>query len=129
MEEKIINISFGTARIFDHIIEIIIDEGVTFQSGDLDELFKLFNTHFPDRKFAYLSNRIKDYSIELTPNLYNSFHENLTATAVVCYTEASFKNAKFEKAFYKNIPFEVFRDYEDAVEWLGVHLQNKKAGL
>lgn len=118
MDEEIVNLSFGSAKIFDHFIEININEGITFRTEDLETLFDLFDTYFPKKEFGYLSNRAKDYSLELTPGLYKSFHENLKATAVVCYSNSSFQNAKFEKEFYKNVPCEVFREYEEAVNWL-----------
>jgi len=118
MGEKIIKVSFGTARFFNNIIELTINEGENVKLKDIDTLFELFDTYFPDTKFGYISNRINDYSIDLSPGLYKSFHENLVANAVVCYSEASFKNAKFEKEFYKQKPLEVFRDYDEALKWL-----------
>lgn len=122
MDDKVIDIGIGTAKIFDNIIEITINEGITFKTEDLKNLFNLFDTQFPDKKFGYLSNRKNDYSIDLSPALYKAFHANLTATATVCYSDLSFKNAKFEKEFYKHKPFEAFRDYEEAVNWLKTHL-------
>lgn len=118
MESKIVKSSFGTVTIFDNMISIVINEGVLFQAKDLNELYEIFDTYFPNTKFGYISNRLNDYSIDLSPELYRSIHNNLTAMAAVCYTESSYKNANFEKTFYKSKPFEVFKEYGNAVKWL-----------
>ncbi|MDN3723619.1 hypothetical protein QRD02_04440 [Aequorivita sp. SDUM287046] len=117
MESLALDTTFGTVTVFDNIISIVVDEGATFKADDLAELFELYDTHFPNKNFGYISNRINDYSIELSPKLYRSVHSNLVAIAAVCYTDASYRNAQFEKEFYKK-PFAVFRKYDDAVAWL-----------
>ncbi len=122
MDEKIINLGFGTVKIFDSIIELEFKEGIIFKTEDLLAVFDICDSYFPNKKFFLLSNRTKDFSVNLTPSLYKSFHENLMASAAVCYNDISFRNAKFEKEFFKKIPFEVFRDYEEAVNWLKGHL-------
>ncbi|CAM3419209.1 hypothetical protein [Aequorivita lipolytica] len=122
MEPNNIKLSFGTARIYGNIVEIIIDEGTVFHQGSLKELFNLFDTHFPDENFGYISNRLNDYSIDLSPALYQSFHKNLTAVAALCYSEISYKNAMFEKAFYKHKPFDAFKDYDQAIKWIKTYL-------
>jgi hypothetical protein len=122
MQTLAIDTSFGTVTVFDSIISTVIAEGITFRAEDLDELFELYDAHFPDKKFVYISNRINDYSIELSPKLYNRVHPNIAALAAVCYTESSYKSAQFEKEFYKNKPFEVFKKYDDAVVWVKTFL-------
>ncbi|WP_026450036.1 hypothetical protein [Aequorivita capsosiphonis] len=129
MDGKIVEVSFGTARIYDQIIEITINEGVHFQAEDLQKLFELFDTYFPNKKFAYLSNRKNDYSLELTPSLYKSSYLNLTANAVLCYSDLSFQNANFEKEFYKSKPFKIFREHQEAMDWLKMQLECKSEDL
>ena len=118
MESLAIDTSFGTVTVFGSIISIVIDEGITFRPEDLDELFEIFDVYFPDKKFGYISNRINDYSIELSPKLYKRIHPNVAALAAICYTQSSYKSAQFEKEFYKNKPFEAFKNYDEAVAWL-----------
>ncbi len=118
MEKEPIHTSFGLVTILDNIVSIDINEGITFKSTDLEELFGIYDTFFPNEKFGYLSNRVNDYSIDLSPELYKAVHPNLVAIAVVCYSEVSYENANFEKTFYKNSPFKVFTDFDDAVKWL-----------
>lgn len=122
MNEKIINTSFGTVRVFDYIIEINIDEGMIFTIEHVKIISELVEAYFPNKKFGYLSNRINDYSINLTPDLSKSFHSNLVATAVVCYSDSSFENAKFQKKFYKTRPLQIFKNHQEAVNWLKSHL-------
>lgn len=123
MEFKLVKLKFGTAKIYDRIIEVVINEAVNFQDEHLESLFELFDIYFHDKKFLYLSNRIHDYSHDLNPKLYKAVHRNLMANAIVCHNSASYKNAIFEKKFYNKTPFEVFRDYDDAVDWLKGHLE------
>ncbi|MGO3181979.1 MAG: hypothetical protein ACTIJ9_04025 [Aequorivita sp.] len=122
MGETIINLAFGTAKIFDGIIELKFTEGINFKTEDLQTVFELCDIYFPNKKFLLLSNRTNDFSVDLSPTLYKAFHKNLIASAAVCYNDASFRNAKFEKEFFKRIPFEVFRDYDEAVNWLKSYL-------
>lgn len=126
MNEKVINISVGKVKVFDHIIEVIVDEGMVFNAEHVKILYDLVEIYFPNKEFAYLSNRINDYSINLTPDLSKSFHKDLKATALVCYSDSTCENAKFEKTFYKARPFEIFKNYEEAVNWLKSHIQNQK---
>lgn len=111
-------LSYGTAYIDDNIIEIVIDEGEVFDETKLVELFALFDKHFSDREFGYISNRINSYSINLSPGLYTAIHKNLKALAAVCYTPMSKQSATFERKFYKYTHFEIFSDVESARKWL-----------
>lgn len=122
MDNRIFEASFGKVLIIDNIIVISIKEGYVFKAQDLKELFYIFDTFFPDQKFGYLTNRIYDYTIDLRPELYKATHINLSAIAAVCYTESSYKNAKFEKEFYKKGAFEAFTDFQEALSWLRAHI-------
>jgi hypothetical protein len=122
MESKIVKCSFGNVTVLGNIISVVINEGTVFQAKDLNELYNIYDTYFPNTNFGYISNRINDYSIALNSELYRSIYHQLTATAIVCYSESSFKNANFEKNFYKSKPCEVFKDYDSAVKWLNTYL-------
>ncbi len=103
-----------------------IDEGVTFNDTHLKELFEIYDLFFRHEPFGYLSNRVNDYSINLSPSLYQAIHPNLCAVAAVCYNEVSLENALFEKTFYKTKPFQAFIDYDEAVRWLQQQLRAAK---
>lgn len=118
MDNRIFEASFGKVSVIDNIVIINIQEGYIFRAQDLKELFDTFNTFFPNQKFGYLTDRVNDYTLDLSPDLYKAIHPNLKAIAAVCYTEASFKNAKFEKEFYKKGSFEAFTDFQEALSWL-----------
>lgn len=122
MDNVILEASFGKVFLIDNIMVITINEGVIFGVKDLKELFEIYDTFFPNEKFGYISNRINDYTIDLNPDLYNANHTNLAAIAAVCYTESSFKNAKFEKEFYKNRPFDAFTDIQEAIAFLKANI-------
>lgn len=118
----ILKLSFGKAIIAENIIEIIVDEGQVFDEVNLQELLEIYNTYFHDKKFGYISNRKNSYSIDLSPGLYTSVHKNMVALAVVCYTQISEQTAQFEKRFYRDFPFQVFRNLEEAKKWMQSYL-------
>jgi len=122
MDNVILEASFGKVSIIDNIVVITINEGVVFGAKNLKELFNIYDTFFPNEKFGYISNRINDYTIDLNPDLYNANHSNLAAIAAVCYTESSYKNAKFENEFYRYRPFDAFTDFQEALTWKKTHV-------
>ncbi|MRT15947.1 hypothetical protein F3C99_03140 [Vitellibacter sp. q18] len=111
-------LTFGTAVVYENSIEVVIEEGQVFDENKLSELFEVFNFYFSDKKFGYISNRKYSYSIDLSPAIYNSIHENMAALAVVCYSPICEQSALFEKQFYRELPFEVFATKEEAYIWI-----------
>ncbi len=75
----------------------------------------LFNTYYSEKPFISIADRQFDYNIN--PNLLRrSKFKNLLGIGVVCYSEASYKTALFEKEFYDGV-FEIFYSMEDCLNW------------
>ncbi|WP_290629179.1 hypothetical protein [Altibacter sp.] len=106
---------FTTIEIHQHYIVSQIKEGVDFEQKHLEAFYEVFETYFSGRPFVSIADRKNDYTIN--PNLLkDSRFKNLLGIGVVCYSEASYKNALFEKTFFKG-KFETFYEMEACKEW------------
>ncbi len=112
---EIIELDFAHIEIYENHIISQIKEGITFEEEHLDQVYNLFKTYFSEKPFISIADRKFDYTID--PNLLrNSKFENLLGIGVVCYSEASYKTALFEKEFYNGV-FEIFYSLEDCQNW------------
>jgi len=84
--------------------------------------------NYERKDFVYISNRIHDYNVDPTVYLSLDKVKNLAGIAIVSYKTSSLNIAQFEKNFTK-IPFKIFLELEDAINWTQKILKNKKAGL
>ena len=126
---KKIALDFTMLEIHEDYLISQIKEGLVFEQHHLDKFYKVFDTYFAGKSFVSIADRKNDYTID--PNLLrNSRHENLLGIAVVCYSEASFKTALFEKSFFKG-PFEPFYSLEESIVWSKelIEKNKKKADL
>lgn len=106
-----------------------VQEGVLIELEHIAALHEVFAEYYSDRIFGYIDNRENQYAINLSPELYNSRYPKMIGLAIVCYSENCIKSANFEKSFY-NWPFEVFKNLEEAHQWIANLLsEEKKAGL
>lgn len=83
---------------------------------------------FQKKKFIYISQRVHDYNVN--PTVYFNLNEVkfLSGIAIVCHGSPCLNMAKFEKEFSK-LPFGIFVDLEEAIEWGQKVLKKKKADL
>jgi len=80
-------------------------------------------------KILFISpKRIYNYNVDPTVYLSLNKVKNLAGIAIVSDKTSSLNMAQFEKTFSK-IPFEIFLELEDAINWTQKILKNKKAGL
>lgn len=114
-----------------HCVVGTVEEGVLIELEHIAALHEVFAEYYSEGNFGYIDNRIKQYAINLNPELYNTRYPKMVGIAIVCYTENCIKNANFEKTFY-NWPFGVFRSLEEAQQWIAKLIaeeEEKKAGL
>ncbi|MBL4662972.1 MAG: hypothetical protein JKY22_05345 [Flavobacteriaceae bacterium] len=121
---KTLQLDFAVVDIFDDYFVVTMDEGLLFGRSQLNELYKLFNSYFPDSPFGYISNRINDYTVDPTSYFDTEDGPWLSAIAIMCYSETGYSNALFEQTFYKNRPFKPFYKMEECIEWLKMNVKN-----
>ena len=112
---KIIQLDFARIEIYENLIVSQIKEYTAFEEEHLEQMYTLFETYFSEKPFISIADRKFDYTIN--PNLLSrSKFKNLLGIGVVCYSEASYNTALFEKEFYKGV-YEVFYSMEDCQKW------------
>lgn len=127
---KAIDLGFIRMDLSEHCVVGAVKEGVLIELEHIAALHEVFAEYYSERLFGYIDNRINQYAINLSPELYNARYPKMVGIAIVCYTENCIKNANFEKTFY-NWPIEVFTSLEKAQQWLATLIaeEEKKAGL
>jgi len=114
---KTIDLDFVRMDLSEHCVIATVKEGVLIELEHIAALHEVFAEYYSDRIFGYIDNRVYQYAINLSPELYNSRYPKMVGIAIVCYTENCVKNANFEKTFY-NWPFGVFISLEEAQQWI-----------
>lgn len=120
-----IDIGFANIELYENYLVGTINEGILFSSFHLVKFHEIFDQHYSNRAFGYISNRKYDYTID--PTAYfelSSYSMRLKGIAVLCYSENSYNNANFAKQFIKR-PQEPFYTIEECVKWLN-NLLGKK---
>lgn len=114
---KTIELDFIRLDLFEDYIIATVHEGVLMDIQKIEVLHEAYIPYYPNKKFGYIDNRVNDYTINLSPDLYNIRYQGMTGLAVVCYTELAYRNSLFEKSFY-NWPFDSFQTLEEAILWI-----------
>ena len=114
---KIVDEEIAYLEMYDDFVISSIKDGITFDVEELNWFVMILDKYYPNKKFGYISNRIYDYSLNPTTYFTSAMYEKLNAMAIVCYSEIAKKTALFEKNFSKK-PFEVFKDMEEAKNWV-----------
>lgn len=92
-------------------------EGIVLDEEYVSKIQALAKEFYKDNSFGYISNRIHDYSRNLSPKSYTRQFPILKAIAIVYKTENTLKVAEFESYFIQ-IPFSTFSDLEAAKQWM-----------
>ncbi|PKA84272.1 hypothetical protein ATE92_2452 [Ulvibacter sp. MAR_2010_11] len=126
----VIDIGFATFDLYENYLVATVNEGVLFDTPHLLKFYDIFDTHYYNRPFGYISDRKNDYTIN--PTCYkdaNRFNPNLVGVATLCYSEATYEISLFAGQFfdYKHCPFYTMKE---CVAWINLQLlENKKADL
>ena len=119
MKSRVIDIvtfDFGTAEIFKHYLVMVMKEGVHIIPEYNEELIKLSNQYYKNKKFVYITNRIHSYSVDPRIYIETSKIENLAGFAIVSEKEIPISTAQVENIFL-NKPMRVFDTVEQATTW------------
>lgn len=114
---KIVALPFATVELYNKFVVVTIKEGVLFDQPELEALYEIFDTFYPNNSFGYISNRQNKYTINPTSYIETSKYPRLVGMAIVCTLESNKRMALYEKTFYEK-PFEIFEGIEKAQEWI-----------
>jgi hypothetical protein len=117
-----LDIGFAHFELYDEYLIGTIKEGIVFSTFHLVKFHEIFDQHYSNRPFGYISNRKHDYTIDPTCYLdVSNYSDRLVAIAVLCFSEASYNNVIFAKQFLQR-PQEPFYNIKDCVQWIEGHL-------
>jgi len=119
-----LKLDFASIEVLDYYFIVTINEGLLFDRSHLAQLYKVFNTYFPNKSFGYISNRVNDYTVDPTSYFKTQEDPWLAAVAIMCYSENGYNNAVFEGNFYKKRPHKPFYNMEDCKNWLKLKVEN-----
>lgn len=125
---RTIELEFTILEFHENFVVSRIRENVVLSKKQVFDLIDACSGHYEHKNFVYISKRIHNYNVDPTVYLSLDKVKNLTGIAIVSDKTSSLNMAQFEKTFSK-IPFEIFVEMEDAINWTQKILKNKKAGL
>ena len=114
---KIIDLDFAKIEIYPKFLTSTIQEGVVFGIKHLEKINSVFQEHYPNQKFGYISNRKFDYSVDPICYLESDRFTHLTCIAIWCHNETNLNTTEIEKNFNKK-PFEAFYTFEECKNWV-----------
>ncbi|WP_290697670.1 hypothetical protein [Lacinutrix sp.] len=106
---------FSEVFIFDDYIINQVKEGEEITPNHDQILSGIVTKHFKERELVYISNRIKNYSVDSL--IYKAIERipNLSAIIIITNQENNIKLAKYEKTFFSK-PFIICKDLAEAME-------------
>jgi hypothetical protein len=113
----------GDVYFFDRFFIAEFNEGLDIDFSSFSEIDELIKTHFGNKTFAFISNRVNSYSIVLgDAQLFNTRYPNCTAYAIVAYKPFTEKVIEIENKFF-SFNRRAFRSIEKALDWVESTLQ------
>jgi hypothetical protein len=124
LPRKILELEFTVLEFHRDFVLSKPREGQILEAKEVAKLIEVCSDFFGHESFVYLSYRVNDYNVN--PTVYMNLDEvkNLAGIGVVSKKTSSLKMASFEKNFCK-LPFEIFTDLDDALDWTGKVLEEK----
>jgi len=116
------NLEDSEVFIFDDFLINQIKEGVFVEERHNEKLYEIIQKYFLGKNIAYISNRVKSYSVD--PLVYHKTEKipNLVAIAVIPENALMRDNAEFEKKFYGK-SYGIFENLTDAIAWVNTILE------
>ena len=112
-------LDFGTNYLFDDFFIMEVNEGEHFNSEKLNLLLNSLKSHYePNKRLAYMANRVNSYSID--PILWTYFDKDdsvLKAAAIISYRDSTFINANIERKM-ASIPMNIALSLGEAINWV-----------
>lgn len=126
--ERKIELEYTILEFYKDYVVSRVREGVVFNKTQVKDLVEICSGYFKGKEFVYISKRVTNYNVDPTIYLNLDLVDNLAGIAIVSNKTSSLMMAGFEQNFSK-VPFGIFLDLDEALEWKKKVIENKKAGL
>ncbi|MCJ7756858.1 MAG: hypothetical protein MUP24_01825 [Gillisia sp.] len=113
---RTIELEFTILEFHENFVVSRVKEGVVLSKKQILDLIDACSGNYEGKNFVYISNRIHNYNVDPTIYLTINKVKNLAGVAIVSDKTSALNMAQFEKNFSK-IPFEIFLELEDAINW------------
>jgi len=113
---RTIELEFTILEFHENFVVSRVKEDVVLSKKQILDLIDACSGNYEGKKFVYISKRIHNYNVDPTVYIDLNKVKNLAGIAIVSDKTSSINMAQFEKTFSK-IPFEIFLELEDAINW------------
>ncbi len=124
---KTIELEFTILEFHNNFVISRVRENVVLSKKQVRDLVEVCSDFYKREKFVYISKRVNNYNVDPTIYLNIDDVKNLAGIVVVSSNISAIKMANFEQNFAK-VPFSVFMEMEDALEWINELLGKQKVG-
>lgn len=113
---KSVELEFTILEFHSNYVVSRVRENVVLSLKQVRDLVDVCGDFYGRKKFVYISKRVNNYNVDPTIYLNIGDIKNLAGIAIVSSKESAIKMANFEQNFSK-VPFSVFMEMEDVLEW------------
>jgi len=113
---RTIELEFTLLEFHENFVVSWVKENVVLSNKQVFDLIDACSGNYEGKNFVYISKRIYNYNVDSTVYLSLDKVKNLAGIAIVSDKTSALNMAQFEKTFSK-IPFEIFLELEDAINW------------
>jgi hypothetical protein len=117
----VIRLDFITFEFHDNYVIAELAPDLNVDAEKVDKMIEALREHFGDSPYAYISNRVNDYSLDPTQTRRLITETNLKLAAFVLKRSFSMESLETERMFY-NIPIRSFTEIEGAEDWVKLEM-------
>lgn len=122
---KTIELEYTILEFHSNYVVSRIRENVVFSKKQVRDLVEVCSDFYKRKNYVYISKRVNNYNVDPTIYLNIGDVKNLAGIGIVSSNNTALKMANFEQKFSK-VPFCIFLEMEDALEWIKELLGNRK---
>lgn len=110
--------NIGDVFLFTNYLVVEYNEGIDITFENHYEVSMIIETHFKDKSFGFITNRVNSYSIDLKDAKYfNKAFPNCKAYGIVNYNHTHKSIIEIENKFF-DFNRRIFEDLLEAVNWV-----------
>lgn len=114
---KTLNLEFATIDFYNGVVVCKINAGVSIGIEEVVLLHKTYRKYYGEKKYGYIFDRTKDYTINPLSYMECPYYPDVTAFAIVAKRESTKRTVEFEEKFSK-MPLKTFNTLDEAMKWV-----------